>query len=154
VKATLAQPAKFERFARRVLGEKRTHEQAKALAEHVRKHLRVMADWEATSRPAHPGGHGVWGALGILPNTITGTAPATPDNYRVPSTPVSYPSIWNTNRYDKLLWNASVENVTLRQVGEVIIVFGRAEAVVGADGKLTFDSSADLKALERVYEYV
>jgi hypothetical protein len=154
VKATLAQPAKFDRFARRVLGEKHTHEQARALAEHVRRHLRKMADWEATGRPAHPGGHGVWDALGILLNTITGTAPGTPDNYRVPSTPVSYPSIWNTNRYDRLLWNASVESVTLRQVGEVIIVFGRAEATVGKDGKVTFDSSADLKALERVYEYV
>lgn len=153
VRATLSQPAKFDRFARRVLGDDHPPEKATALAVEVRKHLVTMADWEATSRPAHPGGHGVWDALGILLNGITGTAPGTPDNYRVPHTPVSYPSIWNTNRYDKLLWNASVESVTLRQVGEVIIVFGRAEAAVGKDGKITFDSSADLKALQRVYEY-
>ena len=100
-----------------------------------------MADWEATSRPAHPGGNGVWDALGVLLNAITGTAPGTPDNYRVPQTPVSYPSIWDTNRYDRLLWNASVESVTLRQVGEVIIVFGRAKATVAPDGKMTFESS-------------
>lgn len=153
IKATVAQPAKFNRFARRVLGEDHTPEQAKALAEQVKKHLVVMANWEATSRPAHPGGHGSWDALGILLNTITGTAPGTPDNYRVPSTPVSYPSIWDTNRHDRLLWNASVESVTLRQVGEVIIVFGRATATAGKDGKLTFDSSADLKALQEVYTH-
>lgn len=153
MKATVAQPAKFNRFARRVLGEDHTPAQARALAEEVKKHLVVMANWEATSRPAHPGGHGSWDALGILLNTITGTAPGTPDNYRVPQTPVSYPSIWDTNRHDKLLWNASVESVMLRQVGEVIIVFGRATATVGKDGKLTFDSSADLNALDRVYQF-
>lgn len=153
VKATLAEPAKFGRFARRVLGGNHPPEKAKALAADLRKHPVTMANWEATSRPAHPGGHGVWDALGILLNSITGTAPGTPDNYRVPHTPVSYPSIWDTNRYDKLLWNAAVESVTLRQVGEVIIVFGRAEAVVGKDGKITFDSSADLKALQQVYDY-
>lgn len=153
LKATVAQPAKFNRFARRVLGEEHTPAQARALAEEAKKHLVVMANWEATSRPAHPGGHGSWDALGILLNTITGTAPGTPDNYRVPHTPVSYPSIWDTNRHDRLLWNASVESVTLRQVGEVIIVFGRATATTGKDGKLTFGSSADLKALEKVYDY-
>lgn len=153
MKATLAVPAKFERFANGVLGEKRTNEQSNTLATEVRSHLRIMADWEANSRPAHPGGHGVWDALGILLNTINATAPGIPDNYRVPHTPVSYPSIWDTNRHDKLLWNASVENVTLRQVGEVIIVFGRAAATTDKTGKLTFDSSADLKSLEKVYEY-
>src|SRR5262249_35257472 len=91
--------------------------------------------------------------LGILLNAINGTAPGIPDNYRVPQTPVSYPSIWDTNRYDRLLWNASVESVTLRQVGEVIIVFGRAKAHVAPDGKMTFESSADLKTLQKVYDY-
>ena len=153
LKATLAEPAKFDRFARRVLGAKPTLEQAKALTATVREQVREMADWEARSRPAHPGGHGVWDALGILMNTITGTAPGIPDNYRVPSTPASYPSIWYTNKYDRLLWNASVESVTLRQVGEVIIVFGRAKAVVGPDGKFVFGSSADLKGLDKIYEY-
>lgn len=153
VKATLAKPEKFDRFARRVLGENRTPEKAKALAADLNKHLRQMADWEATSRPAHPGGYAVWDALGVLMNTITGTAPGTPDNYRVPHTPASYPSIWLTDQYDRLLWNASVESITLRQVGEVIIVFGKAKAVFGPDGKPEFGSSADLKALQRVYDY-
>jgi hypothetical protein len=153
LKATLGRPEKFERFARHVLGPKHTPEQAKTLKSEVREHLRHMSDWEATSRPAHPGGYGVWDALGILLNAINGTAPGVPDNYRVPHTPVSYPSIWDTNRYDRLLWNAAVQSVTLRQVGEVIIVFGRAKAHAAPDGKLTFESSADLKALQKVYDY-
>jgi mono/diheme cytochrome c family protein len=153
LKATLAQKTKFERFATGVLGVQYTNEQAKKLEAELREHLRTMADWEAVNRPAHPSGHGVWDALGILLNTINGTAPGVPENYRVPHTPVSYPSIWDTNRHDKLLWNASVENVTLRQVGEVIIVFGRASATADKAGRFTFDSSADLKALNKVYEY-
>ena len=153
LKATVRQPAKFQRFALRVLGADHKPEQSRQLAALLRKHFHEMARWEATSQQAHPGGPGVWDALGVLLNTVTGSAPGTPDNYRVPQTPVSYPSIWETNQYNRLLWNASVENVTLRQVGEVIIVFGRAKAVVEPSGKMTFDSSADLKELQRVYEF-
>jgi hypothetical protein len=153
VKATLAQPAKFERFAKGVLRDRYTNEQSEALAADVRRHLRGLTSWEATSRPAHPGGHGVWDALGVLLNTVTAAAPGIPENVRVPHTPVSYPSVWGTDRHDKLLWNASVESTTLRQVGEVIIVFGRATATAGKDGKLTFDSSADINALDRVYDF-
>jgi hypothetical protein len=153
LKATVAQPAKFARFARQVLGTEHTPEQAAALAVEARAQLEVMGNWEATSRPAHPGGYGIWDALGILMNSITAAAPKTPDNYRVPQTPVSFPSIWDTNQYDRLLWNASVQSVTLRQVGEVIIVFGRAKALAGPGGELTFESSADLNALDKVYDY-
>ena len=46
-----------------------------------------------------------------------------------------------------------MESVTLRQVGEVIIVFGRATARIEKSGP-RFGSSADVKALNEVYDYV
>jgi len=153
VRATLGRPEKFARFAAKVLGPNHAPRAAKELADRLQAQLGVMADWEATSRPAHPTGFGTWDAVNILMNTINATAPGEPANYRVPQNPVSYPSIWLTNRYDRLLYNASVENVTLRQVGEVIIVFGRAEAAFTPAGP-RFGSSAKLKELQRVYGYV
>jgi mono/diheme cytochrome c family protein len=111
-----------------------------------------MGNWRATSRPAHPTGFGVWDAVNILMNTINATALHNPSNYRVPQMPVSYPSIWLTDQSDRLLWNAAVSSVTLRQVGEVIIVFGRADVSRNGD-KFDFETSADLQSLREVYKY-
>ncbi len=153
LRATLNEEAKFDRFAKRVLGKNPAAGKTAALRERVGRQLTMMADWEATSRPAHPTGFGIWDAVNILLNQINGTAIAAPDNYRVPSTPVSYPSVWATDTYESLLWNASVHNSLLRQTGEVIIVFGKADITAGPKG-LTFETSADVKALGEVYNHL
>jgi cytochrome c peroxidase len=153
LRATVHEPRKFDRFSNRVLGGEHSPDAAKQLRHQVREHLEHMANWEATSRPAHPTGFGTWDAVNILMNTVNATAPGVPANYRTPMAPVSYPSIWLSNQYDALLWNASVRNVTLRQVGEVIIVFGRAKAELTPSGA-KFDSSTDLKSLAKVDYYV
>lgn len=150
LRATLVQPAKFDRFANRVLGAGHAGEKARQLEQRVREQLVAMADWEATSRPAHPTGFGSWDAVNILMNTINATAFGEPSNNRTPQMPVSYPSIWLSNDLDWLLWNGSIQNGTVRAVGEVIIVFGRAK-VTPAAGGFKYETSADLKALHRIY---
>jgi hypothetical protein len=153
MRATLAERPKFERFAKHVLGKDHGADKAKQLEARVREQLVAMANWEASSRPAHPTGFGNWDAVNILMNTINATALSEPSNNRTPQVPVSYPSIWLTNDLDWLLWNGSIQNGTVRAVGEVIIVFGRAK-VTSTGGGLKFDSSADVKALDEVYGFV
>jgi hypothetical protein len=58
LRSTLDQAAKFDRFARQVLGDRHTPAAATALAGKVRDQLQVMADWEGRNRPAHPSGFG------------------------------------------------------------------------------------------------
>jgi hypothetical protein len=148
VRATLDQPKKLARFARR-LGT--APEQVEP---QLRERWSQMTAWQSTSRPAHGnGGYGTWDAVNILMNTVDATALSEPSNNRVPEVPVSYPSIWLTTQLDWLLWNASIQNSMVRAVGEVIIVFGQAK-VTSAGGKLTFSSSADIPALDRIYHMI
>ncbi|MGZ0169912.1 MAG: hypothetical protein ACKVHE_10170 [Planctomycetales bacterium] len=108
--------------------------------------LAGLTDWAAHSRPANASGFGNWDAVNVLMNQFNADALSEPANNRVPQVPVSYPSIWNFDKIDKLLWNASVHNLTLRQIGEVIIVFGKAK-VTATDKGLEMTSSADLPAI-------
>lgn len=146
LRATLAEPGKLARFKRKVLGR---HDAAKgrALEDRLRQVLFEAAAWEATSRPVQRSGYGTWDAINILMNTICATALGEPSNNRQPMVPVSYPSIWLTMSEDWLLWNASIQNATVRAVGEVIIVFGRAHVTKD----LKFTSSANVNALDAIY---
>ena len=68
LKATVAQPAKFDRFSKRVLGDKPTPEQAKTFNTRVRQQLTTMADWEARNRPSTTLGFGHFDAVNLLIN--------------------------------------------------------------------------------------
>ena len=153
VRATVKQDDKFCRFGWRVLGTNATAEQFEKLRAELKEGLDGLANWAAHSRPANGSGFGNWDAVNILMNEVNAEALTEPSNNRVPHVPVSYPSIWNSNQMDKLLWNASVHNLTLRQIGEVIIVFGNAK-VTPTDKGLNMTSSADLPSLQAIYESV
>ena len=152
LKATVAQPAKFERFAGRVLGDKSTPDQVKAFAARVRKHLTTMADWEAHNRPSPQLGFGHMDAVNTLLNSAAATAQSEPSNYRVPQAGVGVPSIWLTPEYDWMLYHAGIQNQLARGLGEVIVVFGDLKVTKGADGKLKYECSADLKLLDELYQ--
>ena len=149
---TVLQDGKFERFSAAILGADASEEQKEKLQTEFIAHYQQLARWSATSHPAHTTGFGNWDALSILKNAITATATSMPQNNRVPHIPVSYPSIWNTSKMDRVLWNGAVHNMTLRRIGEVIIVYGRAK-VTATDKGYKFESSADLEVLEKMYKY-
>lgn len=153
VRQTVKQNDKFCRFGCRVLGPHATADQLEELRGELKEALTGLADWAAHSRPSVDSGFGTWDALNILMNEVNAVALDEPANNRVPQFPVSYPSIWNSDKMDKLLWNASVHNLTLRQIGEVIIVFGKSK-VTPTDKGLKMTSSANLPALQSIYETV
>ena len=153
VRATVKQDAKFCRFGWRVLGSGATAKQFEELRVELKEALAGLADWAAHSRPANATGFGNWDAVNVLMNQVNADALSEPANNRVPQVPVSFPSIWNSDKMDKLLWNASVHNLTLRQIGEVIIVFGKAK-VTATDKGLSMKSSADLPGLQSIYDTI
>jgi hypothetical protein len=153
LKATVAEHTKFERFARRVLGDKHTADAVKELRARVKAQLVVMADWEARNRPNTPLGFGHFDAVNILVNATTATAQGEASNYRPPQAGVSYPSIWLTPQYDWLLYNAAIQNQLSRGLGEVIAVFGEVSVTQTKDGKLKYETSADLKLLDELYKH-
>lgn len=153
LQTTVGQPAKFDRFARRVLGEKSAPAQLKELSTRARQHLVKMTDWEARNRPSTPLGFGHFDAVNILINATTAVSQGEASNYRPPQAGVSYPSIWLTPQYDWMLYNAAIQNQLARGLGEVLAVFGEVKVSQDAAGKLKYGSSADLKLLDELYTH-
>jgi hypothetical protein len=131
LKATLDDPAKFERFAARVLTS--GSDSARDGLRHMlaRVHAARAAS-DAMNRPPHPPGFGRIDAFGRILNRVMDVLEV-PDGVRPPDAPVSYPFLWDTPHHDFVQWNASARNKILgsdslgglaRNVGEVIGVFG------------------------------
>ena len=88
------------------------------------------------SRPKYPEGFGRVDAFTILMNEILGTVAGEPDNYRPIVAPVSYPFLWNAPKLEWVQWNGAVQNAIARNDGEVLIVFGHADATPKGDDVL------------------
>jgi hypothetical protein len=135
-KATLADEAKFGRFASKVLKDTAPADKAQALREEVQAFFEGMVKLEERSRPRYPEGFGRVDAFTILMNEMLGTVAGETDNYRPPVAPVSYPFLWNAPKLEWVQWNGAVQNAIARNDGEVLIVFGHAEATPKGDDVL------------------
>ena len=85
-------------------------------------------------------------------NEVLGTLAGEPENYRSPVAPVSYPFLWNAPRLEWVQWNGAVQNPIGRNDGEVLIVFGHAEATVKGDDVL-IRSSGKIRNLVDLEEW-
>lgn len=120
--ATYYNPWKFERFARKVLGEEyeTQHQQ-------LRKDFKASLDnflavaWNDTHRGLYPTleGPGRTDAFGRIANASFGDA-ISPDNYRVANAPVDYPHLWDMWTFDWVQWNASAKQPMARNIGEAL----------------------------------
>lgn len=137
LQATANDDQKFERFARKVLGQGYSETSAGALRERlqtianarVARQLHDMPD----SPQSVPYGHGRLDAFGGIFNQVLGTDLNIPANYAPSNAPVSYPFLWDTAQYDVVQWNGIAPNfgpgVLARNVGEVLGVYGTVEVV-------------------------
>ena len=120
--ATYYNPWKFERFARRVLGERydAAHNQ---LRDEFKQSLNtfVRTAWNDTHRGLYPTeeGPGRTDAFGRIANATFGDA-ITPDNYRVANAPVDYPQLWDMWTFDWVQWNGSAQQPMARNIGEAL----------------------------------
>ncbi|MFJ5296910.1 di-heme-cytochrome C peroxidase [Pseudomonas sp. NPDC088368] len=141
--ATYYNPWKFERFARRVLGDRydASHNQ---LRDEFKQSLNTFAStaWNDTHRGLYPTeeGPGRTDAFGRIANATFGDA-ISPDNYRIANAPVDYPHLWDIWTFDWVQWNGSAKQPMARNVGESL----------GVGATLTFFDAAGqpLKVADR-----
>lgn len=146
---TLDEHAKFDRFARRVLGGGYTVEKATSLRSDLQDFTTRFSALLARSRSPVPYGYGRLDAFGILLNEIVGTGLGMPENYRAAAAPVSYPHLWGTPDHTWVQWNGASEDPLARNIGEVLGVFGELSLTPAAT-----QASANLENLHALEEHI
>jgi hypothetical protein len=165
LQATRADPAKWARFAQRVLGTRNSERNRRRLASAMDELIAYREQVAEMNRTPLRYGFSRVDAFGHIFNqaslfTRAGTPISNP-----PNAPVSYPFLWNVPQHDVVQWNGSVANRRIRigeghldfgaigrNAGEVIGVFG--EVVTRRKPRLvdlrTFPTSVDVRGLVRL----
>jgi mono/diheme cytochrome c family protein len=163
---TLQQPAKFQRFATRVLGAQDTAANQTmlktALAQLVAQRERI----DALNASPLRYGPGRLDAVGRIFNQLAVDVNASQPTANPPQAPVSYPFLWNIPQHQRVEWDGLTPNLTItspvgdsfdagalaRNTGEVIGVFGDLTIVSnpGATGYRSSVNIANLAALEQL----
>jgi mono/diheme cytochrome c family protein len=120
--STYVNPFKFNRFARRVLGDAYDEGKSRLSAEFRDVLMTLLAQgWNDTSRHLYPTeeGFGRTDAVGRIANTAFGDH-IDPKNYHVANAPVSYPYVWNIWKFDWVQYTAFVTQPMARNVGETL----------------------------------
>lgn len=125
--STAANPLKFRRFARKVLGEGYPEGRWTLHAE-LRTVIGSFAGmaWTEKWHRLYPTeeGYGRTDALARIANTVFGDN-VDPVNYAVGNAPVSFPAVWNIWKFDWVQYNASVSQPMARNIGEAMGVGSR-----------------------------
>jgi hypothetical protein len=133
--ATRDDPAKFRRFADRVLGRRASALRTIALRKRLDLVCQERAAFDARNATPHPYGYGRLDAFGHIVNQVlvVDLGVNDPAQVKPPDAPVSYPFLWDTPHHDFVQWNGIARNEVLgsrrlgglvRNVGEVLGVFG------------------------------
>lgn len=154
--ATWADPWKFDRFARKVIGP--LYPQGKSA---LRDELWTTFTAFATQGQNNPlrhlypvqEGFGRTDALGRIANTVFGDH-LVAGNYQAATAPVSYPYVWNIWKFDWVQYNGSVKQPLARNIGEALGV-GAAIRLTDTYGNPVppdqrYLSSVDLPNLDRI----
>lgn len=119
---TYYNPAKFNRFARQVLGENYSEDKDRLRSDFKAVLDRLLAtafnDWHRGLYPTEEG-FGRTDAFGRIANSVFGDA-IDPSNYRVANAPVSYPHLWDIWKFDWVQWNGSAMQPMARNIGEAL----------------------------------
>lgn len=151
--ATLVNPMKFDRFARKVIGPR--YPQGKwALREDLAMTIRAFATQGQNDPLKHlypvREGYGRTDALGRIANTVFGDH-LVGGNYQQGDAPVSYPYVWNIWKFDWVQYNGSVSQPLARNIGESLGVGAVIRMTDNYGNALPpehrFDSSVDIENL-------
>lgn len=120
--STWVNPAKFDRFARKVIGA-RYPEGKSALRGELWDTIKAFATQGQNNPLRHlypvQEGFGRTDALGRIANTVFGDHLST-GNYQDANAPVSYPYVWNIWKFDWVQYNGSVKQPLARNIGEAL----------------------------------
>jgi mono/diheme cytochrome c family protein len=160
LQTTLADEAKFARFARKVLGDQSTAGAAQELRAQVSKRTAQLAERNLHDRSESPDGKYGFArldAFGGIFNQVLAADLGLPENYRQGNAPVSYPFIWDSSQQDLVQWNGLLFNAgpgpLIRNVGEVLGVFAEIE-VDPKNFPRGYKSSVNVKGLGELETWV
>lgn len=119
--STWANPFKFNRFARRVLGDSPggRWELHRQLGEVIGNFVALAFHEKWYHLTPTEEGFGRTDALARIANTVFGDN-LTTKNFAVGNAPVSYPAVWNIWKFDWVQYNASVSQPMARNIGEAM----------------------------------
>ncbi len=152
--ATVADSAKFERFAEAVAGTYKSRDELRnALVERA-QHLRNV---QQVNRSPVPYGPGRLDAFGQIFNAVSVQFLANSSNRHVPDAPVSFPVLWSAPHLDLVQWNGSAPNSgpgpLFQNVTTALAVFGSLE-IEGHGGKLGYPSSVNFSNLGHIQDWL
>src|SRR4249919_726452 len=153
---TLANPVKFSRFSRRVLGAHYPQGKGRLHAALSQTLLAFVTQGQNNPmRQLYPvrEGFGRTDALGRIANTVFGDHLVS-KNYADATAPVSYPYLWNIWKFDWVQYNGSVRQPLARNIGEALGVGAvlRMTDNYGAPvpAQHRYDSSVNIEGLDRI----
>lgn len=177
--ATRGEPAKWDRFAKRVLAARDNAGNREMLAKAVDQLIDWQRRTEALNRPGGGAADGLTGvagyarvdAFGHIYNKVQLFANAPNPAPNASDAPVSYPFLWNIHLQKKVQWNGVAENARVklgdgrtieygalgRNAGEVLGVFGEAVVLprdAGGQRLRGFRSSVNVTNLDRLESLV
>ena len=151
VTRTFFDPAAFERFAARVLGNPSPMGVAELRLQLAQFEAQIAGD-AAIRRPALASGFGRVDALTQIINALAVTDQADPLNLRPVDVPTSYPPLWLAPQLEFVQWNPIAASPMGRNGGEVLGVFGTAELT--GDPQDWFTSSIRVRNLHALESWV
>ncbi len=139
-------PFRFDRFAKRVLGENASSDDKKKLRADLRAFIAAgiaEAQLDQDRNLYAPAGFGRTDALARIGNYVFGTE-LDNANLRVGDAPVKLPPLWYTSWFSWVQYNGSIQQPMERNIGESLGV--RAKVNLTEPGKL-FQSTVNVKNL-------
>jgi mono/diheme cytochrome c family protein len=148
MQATLAEPAKFDRLAKRM-----------GVTPAAKADLRKRAERDAATihtyrtrtliTPIEWGPHRI-DAIGAIVNRLTSTEPDIQQNWSTPLAPTKIPFVWNSSASSWVQWRAAQQDPIRRNAVEAMGVFMFMDLRSKTPDKGLFDSTVPLRNLEKI----
>jgi hypothetical protein len=167
LQATRDDEAKFDRFARLVLGTDLSVQTRTQLLQQLNEQIAWQTGLIERNAPGIRYGYGRLDAQGHILNKVVTIGGGDPiEDALVSDAPASYPHIWNTAQHDKVQWNGIANNILnipifssntdlgalVRNTSEVIGVFAHIEVsrpflsdLLGYNSSLRIENMIDLE---------
>ncbi len=147
LKATLAQPEKWQSFIAR-LQQTQKNIDSNTIKQQITTRINELEARYAINATNVPYGHGRLDAFGQIFNAVAVEALNIPENKRVPDAPTSFPVLWDASHLDVVQWNASAPNKEPGPLAQnattALAVYGTVEVLGHAS---TYPSSIKIKDL-------
>lgn len=148
-------PFRFERFAKRVLGDDYSPAAAEYLHDELKAFLKTgFRELKLNTLKniyPHAPGFGRVDALNRINNQVFGLQ-LDEDNMHTADAPVAYPHIWETSWFAHVQYNGSVPNPLLRNIGESLGV--KTPIVLTGDASNWFNTASHIENLVALEEWL